>query len=76
MLCLINIPLQAFAIFVRDDVQKNQSKSNFASKARKLNFARRLHIASPKRKYKQAVVLDVPAIVFSFREKRHFRFNL
>ena len=57
MLCVINIPLHAFATFVRDDVQKNQSKSNLAGKARKLKFARRLHIARPKQKYKEAVVL-------------------
>ena len=32
---------------LRANVQKNRTKSNFFGKARKLNFARLLHIASP-----------------------------
>jgi len=44
---------------LRANAHKNQTKSNFFGKARKLKFAHILHIASPWQEWKQAVVFSL-----------------
>lgn len=56
-------------------LRANVHKANFFAKARKLKYARLLHITSPQQECKQAVVC-VLEITLPFRGKRHFRFNL
>lgn len=68
-------PLNFIYIHMQQILRANVHKTNFFAKARKLNYARLLHITSPRHECKQALVC-VLETAFPFREKRHFRFNL